>query len=202
MIEWYWLFLPAVTGLLNRFWRGEAGVPRWVWYALMTALPGAIMEISSGNMHGVQKLEWTASWLVFFLGYALAPWQIMFSAVNGQPPGRRDGLWIRWLGDLSAYLLGIKKMCFYTASTWRKLGVVYGTLRAAFMIPGIIFHVHLSGSYVPLVGLFGLGMGLVYYGGYRLARHFNIPIAMGVPFAEFAMGWWLGTYILIVGAVA
>lgn len=199
MIHWYFVFIPAITALINRFWRGEAGKPRWAWYSFMVLLA---MTVCGLNLE-YSAIPMTLAWTLFFAGYAMLPWQAMFSAVNGQAPGRKDAWWIQWMQTVAATICDIhldNPSAIYSESRWRAFGMVYGTLRAMFMAPGILALEYLTRSPLPAVGLLGFGMGVVYYLGYRLAKHFNIPIAMGVPFAEIGMGWWLGTYILIVSA--
>lgn len=191
MINWYLLFIPAVTSILNRLWRGEAGVPRAVWYAFMVAVATGTCFLAHPTMDMGSLRGLTVIWLVYFLGYALMPWQAMFSATHGNPPGRKDNWAVQWM-QMVAKFLTIDR-----GQDWYDFGIVYGIIRATLMIPGILLLAHFYGSHIPLIGLVGLMMGFVYYAAGLFARHFNSQ-NMAVPFAEMAMGWWHGTYILIV----
>jgi hypothetical protein len=199
MVYWFLLPITALTAIFNRLGRGEAGVPRPVWYIGMVLLAGVLVCARLD----FQGMEYMGAWLLYFLGYALMPWQAMFSAVTGEKPGRDDGWYIQWMQVLSADIVGIElgKPIFYTAETWRQFGMVYGALRATLMMPGIIALIYVSHSLVPLAGLEALLMGVVYWLCGRFSRHEGMGNAMGVPLAELTMGWWHGTYMLIVASV-
>ncbi len=197
MLNWYTLPITLPTALLNRLWRGEGAVPRWVWYGTMTIAAVAV----SG--------QWTAwqlyvIWLIYFLGYALLGWQAMFSTITGTCPGRKDAWYYQWMQTLAYAICHMDPdvPCdTYSTQQWRIFGVVYGTIRATTMIPGILLLAQWAHSYVPLAGFLSLLMGVVYYCGYRLSMHFTNSTGMAVPFSEMCMGWWLGTYMLICSAV-
>lgn len=195
MINWYLLGIPAVTAITNRFWRGEGSVPRAVWYAFMVSVATGAGYISRPDMTGDSIRGLAFIWLLYFLGYALFPWQAMFSALHGRGPGRQDPWYAQWMQVL-AFILSNKSFSEEPAN-WIRFGIVYGTIRASLMIPGILLLAYFYTSYIPLIGLLGLGMGLVYYGADKFLAHFGEGNNMAIPLAEIAMGWWHGTYILI-----
>lgn len=197
MLVWYTLPITLPTALANRLWRGEGMVPRWVWYGTMVLLA----VVLSGQWSAWQLY---LIWLLYFLGYAGLGWQAMFSTITGTCPGRKDAWYYQWMQVLAYRICGLDPNVpcdTYTAAQWRKFGVVYGTIRATTMIPGILLLCVWAHSWVPLSGLLGLLMGVVYYESWRLSEHFNCGTAMAVPLAEMCMGWWLGTYMLICSAV-
>ena len=169
------LFLPLLTAILNRV-RGEGIVPKSVWYAVMTLLAAGLNPYLMG------------AWLLYFVGYAMMPWQAMFSAVNGDAPSRQDHWLIQWMQPLTLKLTG---------ANYHLYGIVYGVIRASLMIPGVVALMAVTGSFTPLIGLLGLSMGLVYYLCGRFSRHSQMGNAFGVPLAELVMGWWHGTFILL-----
>lgn len=170
------LFLPLLTAILNRV-RGEGIIPRVLWYAIMVTL---------GSWYDARLI---LPWLLYFLGYAMMPWQAMFSAINGNSLSRKDHWSIQWMQDVSRKLAGNNNYRF---------GIVYGALRATLMIPGIVWLAIVTGSLLPLIGLIGMGMGGVYYLCGRFSRHELGNNAIAVLIAELVMGWWNGTYMLIL----
>lgn len=192
--------VPIVVALFNRFGRGEGLVPRWAWYALMVDTALIVCAASKFNLYELGAF--TASWLIFFLGYALLAWQAMFSAVHGKPPARKDPGYINWMQDL-AYFLSRAPQAGTPASAiynYRLFGIIYGTIRATTMIPGILMLCWITRSSIPLDGLFVLAMGLVYYGAGKLSKHLTGTPYIGEALAEIGMGWWLGTYMQIVSS--
>jgi len=199
MVHWYWLWITAVTGLLNRLWRGEGQVSRATWYSFMVI---TALIVGHGWVYPLTKIVQLAIiWLIYFLGYALLPWQAMFSAITGESPSRKDSWYTQWMQTLAYAITGTSYGGTYPPAQWRLFGIVYGAIRACWMIPGIILLMQFYNSYIALAGLFGLAMGLVYYGGYRLALHFQAG-NMSVTLSEMTMGWWLGTYILIISGIS
>ncbi|NBO20218.1 MAG: hypothetical protein EBV03_13565, partial [Proteobacteria bacterium] len=185
MLNWYTLPITLPTALLNRLWRGEGTVPKWVWFATMVVLAVAL----SGQWSAWQLY---VIWFIYFYGYAGFAWQAMFSTITGTCPGRKDVWYLQWMQDL-AY-----KICHmdpnvpcdtYSAQQWRVFGMVYGAIRATLEIPGILLLCWWGQSYVPLSGLAGLLMGVVYYEAWRLSEHWTQDTGMAVPLAEMCMGW-------------
>lgn len=194
MLLWYTLPVPGITAITNRLWRGEGMIPRWQWYGFMVILAVAVSGAFS---------QWPLylTWLVYFLGYALLPWQAMFSAITGAPPSRQDPWYINWLQTLTYRFCQMQPGGSYTPTQWRTFGIVYGTMRAGFMLPGVFALAWYAHSLVSLSGILCLCMGLVYYGAYRLSEHFSVGTTVAVPLAEMTMGWWHGTYMLITATV-
>lgn len=194
MLHWYMLPITGVTAVTNRLWRGEGEIPRWQWYLFMVVLA----NIVCGTL---EHLMLYAVWLIYFLGYALLPWQAMFSAITGEPPSRQDKGWFNILQTLTYKVCNMQEGGTYTPAQWRKYGVVYGAFRGAFMLPGVLLLALSAHSLVPLAGVLCLCMGLVYYGGYLLSMNFTSSTMVAVPLSELTMGWWHGTYILICASV-
>lgn len=199
MIHAAFLPITGVTAILNRLWRGEGSVPRPVWYAFMVLLADAVCSANT-PFSWLPSLAGVSAWLLYFLGYALFPWQAMFSAITGAAPGRPDNWYIQWMQSITYFILGMKPGAPYSQNAWRLFGATYGTFRAMLMLPGIFALCHVYHSWVPLAGIGGVLMGVVYYLGYRFANHLAVPVSCGVAFSEVTMGWWHGTYILIVSS--
>ena len=189
------LTIPFITGVLNRYWRGEANISRWVWYWFMTSLAVMIYLMNHANSARSDGVEVACCWLLFLLGYALAPWQAMFCSITGQPPSRKDSWPWQWMQVVSG--VG-ESLAAYGESYWREFGVIYGSVRACLMLPGIFALCWFYHSDYPLYGLTLLGMGLVYFCAGKVASHedsTNIAVAL----AEFTIGWMIGCYFLICG---
>lgn len=188
MIPSYLMFIPGVSAVLNRYWRGEGAVKRWVWYAFMTSL----------GFLATFDLKFTAIWLLFLVGYAMLPWHAMFSAVHGQGPSRRDPRYAQWMQTVAFYLIGLEPMGkkTYTTAVWRNFGKVYGAIRALPMLPAVFAFALYLKSPVPLIGIAFFGMGLVYFYGGKAARHVKQP-GIAIALSEIIMGWCVATYMLI-----
>lgn len=181
--------IPFITAITNRLWRGEGQLKRWQWLAFMVTLAGLTSK-SRGTI--LEEIELLASWFLFFAGYAILPWQAMFSAIHGQAPSRADSKWFNWMQTLALWITRPKVPNYYV------FGMVYGAIRALWMVPGIIALCYVLHSWLPLVGLAGLLMGVVYYFGGKMSRHENLGNGSGVMFAELMMGYWIGYYIEVL----
>lgn len=191
MIQETAMLLTLVGAGLNRKWRGEGQAPRWAWYGMMVALA----------LVSTLDERFAAIWTVFLLGYALAPWQAMFSAVNGQKPGRNDSAAFQWMQEVAYSICGMPRILVDVEKYWYDFGIVYGAIRATLMIPGIFLIAGYTHSWVPLIGLSFLSMGYIYYLGGKLARYWGIAEGTGVAFAEITMGYLIITYMLICGGL-
>lgn len=180
------LALPFVSAGLNRKWRGEAGAPRWVWYSFMTIM-GYVVTFDP---------YFTLIWLLFLLGYAMAPWQAMFAAITGVKPGRDDSWAFQWMQTVTYNLCGMTSTGLYTQNDWYRFGKVYGAIRALPMMPSIFMFCGYTGSLMPLTGLLFLGMGYVYYLGGKTARALNAS-QLSVAIPEVIMGWCIVAYMLL-----
>jgi len=173
--------LPFIISDLNRTWRGEDGVPNWVWYTFMALCAGAV----------TLDPYFILCWMVFVFGYAVLPWHAMFSAINGQPPGRKDHWSVQWMQDV-AYRLTTRQLPFmgYLAEViyWQRFGVIYGAIRAATILPGVFLLCGYTGSLLPITGLLFLGMGVVYW------------LCGRVDKAERVMGFAIGVYLIVCAA--
>lgn len=181
---------PLLTAVLNRYWRGEGNAPRWLWYTFMTLAAGAVSY----------KVDWAGFiWLPFLLGYAMAPWQAMFSAITGGPPSRRDSLQWQWMQTLAYKLTTSERVKAGSSSEyWKLFGVVYGAIRGSLMLPGVAVLTYFYHSPAPLLGILFLNLGVIYYIGGKMAEHIQSPNAP-VPISEFIVGYLLGWYMLVVG---
>lgn len=186
------LFIPAILAPINRFARGEGKWKRWQWYGFITLLSGFVSFDS----------KFAIIFLLIALGYALFPWQAMFSAFTGKPPGRKDHWIAQWMQNLThailshwyvESLLNAEEYPIY----YKRFGMIYGAIRGALTIPGILMMCGYTKSWIPLIGILFLGMGVVYFLAGKLCMRFELRESMAVPFAETFMGWWLGTYLLI-----
>lgn len=186
MIAWYWLWLPMAYTVSNRYWRGEGRISRMLWYYANLFLGLAIS----------QDYWFSLIWLLFMLGYGLAPWHTMFSAVTGRPPFRTDSKLWRWMLKTSYYIYDVvysKK----GARNWRRVGAIFGTVRATLMLPAVFGFAFYLNSAVPLVGFAFLGMGGIYYLAANVRAHFSLREDIAIPIAEAFMGWMIGSYLLI-----
>lgn len=191
MIQETTQLLPLVGAGLNRKWRGEAQAPRWAWYAMMTI----IAYVSTLDA------RFAAIYALFLLGYAMAPWQAMFSAVNGHAPGRSDSAYFQWMQEITYSICGIPRILVDVEKYWYNFGIVYGTIRATLMIPGIFMLAGYTSSLVPFIGLGFLSMGYIYYLGGKLSRYWGISESTGVPFSEIPMGYLITAYMLVCGGL-
>lgn len=200
MLEWYWLFLPIVSAVTNRIWRGEGSMPRFEWYALNILTAFLLTCVHDGIYITTVYVGIFLGWVLYFLGYAIFPWQAMFSAINGQTPSRKDNWSVQWMQSISFSITAMitPMRLDNPKSDWYAFGCVYGFFRALLMMPGILILSYMTHSYIPLVGAAALLMGVVYYLGGVFSRRETQGNGLGVAFSELAMGWWNGTYMLIV----
>lgn len=175
-------FIPGLLAFLNRYWRGEGRIPRWLWHIFHFGLA----YITTFN------LQFALAWLLFSIGYSAFSWQAMFSAVTGRQPGRRDSWYIDWMQTL-AYKLNKGVL---TPTGWQRFGTTYGTIRATLMLPGIIAITSIIG-WIGLIGLLCLSMGLIYRYSATIRDHFELPEDKAIAIAEVIMGYLIGTYMLI-----
>lgn len=189
-----YFFIPALTAFLNRWGRGDGGMPRWLWYSVMSFLAGFIGGGSLGIM-----------FLLVLAGYAMAPWQAMFSAGTGRQPSRADSWAWDWMRRLALKWCDMRDPqqlpLVYSSQQWMRFGVIYGIIRGALTLPGIIMICGYTGSWAPLVGILFCGMGYVYYLAGKVQRAEGWPEPTFVTIAEIVMGWWLGTYMIICAVV-
>lgn len=185
------LGLPFVSAGLNRKWRGEGQAPRWVWYTYMVICGWCV------------TLNWkfTLIWISFLLGYALLPWQAMFSAVNGQAPSRKDHWSVQWMQNVAHW---VHREWWPTTDCtnldpeyWCEFGIIYGAIRALSMMVSVGLFTWYAHSFAPLAGLLFSAMGYVYYLGGSLSRYWLKNNAIGVPIAEIFMGWAILSYMLV-----
>ncbi len=194
------LLLPFVIGVFNRWARGEGNVPRFVWYGVMTTT-GALL--GNPELLSYTGFTWHNAliypiWLLFLAGYAMAPWQALFSAITGEAPSRKDSWRWQWMQDLAFPLSN--RTWSENPPNWYRYGIVYGTIRACLMLPGIAALCWFYQSPAPLVGAGLLIMGFVYYACGRAAVHLNAG-GVAVPLAEFTMGDFIGCYMLACAAI-
>lgn len=200
MIQAVLFLTPLITGIGNRILRGEGALPRWQWYLSMTILGTGIFALFHPNATQSNLNALFVIWLLYLVGYAMLPMHAVFSAAHGYAPDRKDGWYINWLQTLSYAISGAPKPVTRASYMWnyRRFGVVYGTLRALAMVPGVVWLCYFTGSYVPLIGLLSLFLGVVFYGADLLSKHFIASGIMAIPLAEMFIGNWLGVYMLIV----
>lgn len=187
MIAWQMLFVPGLMAIVNRYWRGEGTIDRLTWY-VSNAMLALALSLDA---------KFSLIWLLFELGYAMMPWQAMFSAVHGVRPGRKDGWLTQWMQPAAHWTAGkLYGMDYESKAFWQRFGIVYGAFRGALMLPAIYAMALYTQSPVPWIGLVFLFMGQIYYWGGKIAHHFgcdNVAVAL----SEVVMGWLCGTYLLI-----
>lgn len=180
------MLISLVYAGLNRKWRGLGQAPRWAWYAFMGEI-AYCMTLS---------LTFTAVWELFLVAYAMLPWQAMFSAVNNQPPARKDSKVSQWMQDVALWSTSRFSNRITDPDFWHKYGIDYGMVRALPMVTvvlGLPFWLH---SGIPLVGLGFISMGYIYYFSGQASR----AIDSGTNFfattiAEPVMGYLIGEYL-------
>ena len=180
--------MPIIVAILNRM-RG-AGMPKWLWFAVMFLLPFTIGK------------DWgfCVAWAVFILGYAVLPWQAMFSAFTGMPFVRKDGRYVQWMQDWSTalsrkYIIGH----WSNKSLWKLSGVIYGVFRAIPMMFGVAALYLYTGNTSALWGVLFFGMGLVYLVSGIVCRiikqRFTVRGSIEVVLAELMMGLLIWGYL-------
>lgn len=169
------ILLPLLFAYVNHYWRGQGKVPRWVFYSFMFF---QALVLTFDYIFAVK-------WLVFMAGYAVLPWQAMFSAIHGEKPGRKDNRFVQWMQTATER----------TGAQGRTYGVVYGAFRALPMLPGII----LLGDWW---GLLFVGMGGIYYLCGLWSIFWTKSYAIAVGLAEIVMGYFIGHYFLSCCRVA
>lgn len=90
--------------------------PRWLWLAIMTGLAYAYS----------QYVTQTLLWLWVFVVMGCFPTHVLFSAIHGIPPGRRDHWLFQWMQDIALNFDG------------KAVGVFYGVVRALPALPAFI----------------------------------------------------------------
>lgn len=194
------ILLPFAVGIWNRYARGEGNVPRWAWYGSMTALAAALAN-HAYRLSLAQFFQLDCIWLLFIIGYAMAPWSPMFAAATGQEPRFISTPHWRWMDGLAALL----KQRTGRFESWYTYGVLFGTIRAGLMLPGIIALCLYYRSAVPLVGLVLLSMGLVYYAAGVVVRHLRksmeVSDSVAIVLAEFSMGYLIGWFMILCGGI-
>lgn len=196
-------FLPLVTAIANRLWRGEGMVPRWVWYSYMIFCGTSVYYMGHPETAGAHLTLIGCAWAVYLLGYAVPPSQALFSAIHGRAPSRGDRPIWQWMQHAAYEIAACVRPYRFdqTEVVYHTFGVIYGTIRSLWMLPGVAMLCYATGSPLPAAGLVSMLLGLLYYGAGRLSRHFEQGEVMGVPLAELGAGWWIGSYMLIVGVV-
>lgn len=194
MITWWMLPLTGVTTIINRLWRGEGNVVRWEWYGSMTTL--FCVAPAPADIVGA------ACWLLFLIGYAMLPWQAMYSIATGRPPARRDHPAFNWMQTAAAFITGVavgRPPNPIDPKWWKLFGFIYGVIRGAWMIPGAVaLGLHFQSYVVAIVGTgIALGFPLALRLGCAARDHWGMPEDKAVLFEQLIMGWVLGTYMLI-----
>lgn len=184
------LLFPGISAGLNRKWRGDGEAPRWAWYLFMTTMIYAV----TGDV------IFSGIWLFFLFGYALLAWQAMFSAINGQPPGRQDAWYAQWMQTLTLWI-NKRLPAIGVTENWYRYGMIYGAIRATAMLPAIFMLCGYTGSWIPMTGLLLLSMGYTYKRCGDYCAYIGVPRGTGVGFAEMVMGWCIMTYGVICAAV-
>lgn len=177
--------VPILCAILNRF-RGNDIISKGLWFAIMTALPLVLRH----------SIYFCVLWLIFLLGYAVLPWQAMFSAATGRPP-RNDKGYMQQLSDLALYLTKLLPPV-ENKVMWYRFGMVYGALRAVFMWIGVAGLYAYTGSLNALYGLLFVFMGVIYYFCGVYARKKEIPEKVAIEFAELVLGWCIGAYLVVL----
>lgn len=185
MIEWYCLFIPAITAFLNRFARGEGKWERWQWYGF-NALLACFVTVD---------LTFTFFWLIFSCIYAMPPNNALFSVFSGRKPLREDHWLFQWMQRLTKRLTD-KIHEQEVDEYWINFGKIYGAIQGALILPSIFLLCGYTQSFAPLVGLLFLGKGILYYWCGRIADHWDAP-QISVAIAEVIVGWFIGTLLLI-----
>lgn len=191
------LLVPGLTALGNRLLRGEGRIKKFLWIALMAGLAVGVAHIitpiDSWKLAGYLAGAWT----LYFIGYAVPPTHAMFSAVHGRMPTRTDSPAFQWMQNISLY-------CWEHTDqvNARFYGVIYGTLRSLWMLPGVIAVWYVTGSNYAAVGLLAFLQGIGAYAAGKLSFHFGVDERLGAAFGELGIGWWHGTFMLIVAMTA
>lgn len=185
------ILLPFASAILNRM-RGS-GMPKWLWFATMFTFP-----LWLGHTYA-----FCALWLLFLAGYAVLPWQAMFSAFTGQPFGRQDKPYIQWMQWYSIALAkSVSTEATSNKSYWKRAGIIYGAFRSIPMLLATIPLYLYTGSLTAFIGLLFVFMGAIYYlSGVVCAiirRRRNIEGSIETVGAELAMGFLIGLYLVVI----
>jgi len=170
----------ALSGIINRF-RGDNTIAKWLWFLIM-------MWIAAMLGHTWYFLICLATILA---GYAVLPWQAMFSAINGMPPSRPDNQ----MQDVALYLTKLLPT-MPIACMWRTFGVIYGAIRSLPAIVGVLMLYGYTGNPNALYGLLFVFMGAIYYLSGKICYRFNWH-KHAVAGAEIVMGALLGLFLVM-----
>jgi hypothetical protein len=123
----------------------------------------------------------------------------MFSAFTGMPFVRKDGRYVQWMQDISAYMSRKYFGHWSNKRMWKASGVIYGALRAIPMMFGVAALYLYTGDASALWGVLFLGMGLVYLVSgivFRIIKQrFTVRGSIEVVLAELMMGLLIWGYL-------